>query len=583
MKHYLLILLAFLVFQIGSSQENTRTLIKIDDREISKDEFLRIYNKNKNITEDNQKSVDEYLDMFINYKLKVIEAENRGYDTMSSFIKEMNNYTIQLTDSYFNDDKIIDSLVVKAYERSLEEIKGRHLLLNISYKSPPKDTAVMYDSIMKIRHMIVSGKTFDEVLDEVSPDPRKKIGGKLGWFSAFRMVYPFEVAAYSLPVGEVSMPIRTKYGYHLFIVDGRRKNMGDIEAAHIMTLVRRNATDLEKEAARKKIEKAYAELTRGVSWDSVVVKYSEHKASARRKGYIGWLNSSNSPESILDTCFALDSGDYSRPFLSPYGYHIMKSMDHKLVPSFEEVKEDYERKLRSDSYIKMVMKNQVLDNIKNEYGFTSYKENIDSLFTLIDSSVYDKKWDPAVAKDLTKPVIVIGDKEFTQYDLAEYLSEKQSRIRKRSLNQWFYEQVTDFTENTLKDYERSRIPEKNPDLKHLLEEYHDGILLFNLTEDEVWQKAIEDTAGLEKYYNELPEKYSWDERIAITKYVYSDSSMITPLLKLARLKTKKKLTRQQISSKICDESHPECVEIREMKYEKGDNAITDSIDWKKGS
>ncbi len=583
MKNYLLILFTFLFIQIAFSQTDPQILMKIDGREIGKDEFLRIYNKNKNIAEDQQKTIDEYLDLFINYKLKVFEAENLGYDTMSSFINEMAKYTDQLTDTYLKDDDALDSLVVQAYKRSLEEIKGKHILLKIGKTSIPKDTLKIYNSIMEIRERLVAGEPFKKVIDEESLKWPTTIGGDLGWFTAFRMVYPFEVTAYNLAIGEVSMPVRTQFGYHIIIIDSHRKNRGEVETVQIMTVLPKNATDLEKESAKQKIEKAYAELQMGISWGDVVKKYSEHKATASKGGYIGWLSSSNAPAILLDSCFATDSGAYSQPFASEYGYHIIKPIKFKPILPFEEVKEDYKTKLRNNPYVNDITKDNILKGIKNEYGFEYFPKSTDTIFKLIDSTIYEDNWNTDFAKNLTDLVFTIGDKKFTQYDFTKYISKHKRNIKARPLERWFYLQIPDFINSNLMAYKRDKLPEKHPELKHLLEEYHDGILLFNLTEDEVWQKAIEDSAGLEKFYNDLPEKYSWNERIAITKYAYTDSSLIKPLLKIAKMKTRKNLNKEQINAQICNQEDANCVKIEDRKYEKGDNALADSLTWKKGS
>lgn len=582
MKKYFLIALTLFSIQFAFSQSESKTLMTIDNREISNDEFLRIYNKNKNIAEDLQKSVDEYIDLFINYKLKVIEAENLGYDTMSSFIKEMGDYTEQLTDSYINKKEILDTEVKEAYQRSLEEIKASHVLFRLGPNALPKDTLEVYNKIMGIRERLVAGEDFQTVIDEESLTTKDQIGQPLGWFSAFRMVYPFEIGAYNTPVGEISMPLRSQYGYHLILVEARRKNRGEVEAAHIMTMASDKSSDVEKEAAKQKIEKAYAELQQGASWDSVVYKYSEHKATAAKKGYIGWLNSTNSPEALLDSCFSVELGSYSQVTGSPYGYHIIKPLNYKPVPPFEEVKEEYLKKLRKDPTIKEISEDKIVQGIKKEYGFKFFAGNADTVLKLIDSTIYENKWDPGVAKDLHEPIITIGDKNYTQYDLAIHISKERRNLRAMELERWFYLILPEFIDNSVIDYERDKLPEKYPELKYLLEEYHDGILLFNLTEDEVWQKAIDDSVGIEKFYNELSEKYSWDERISITKYSYTDSLLIDPLLEVAKTKTKKDLSSKDIISKLCTEDDANCMKITDSKYEKGDNALVDSIPWKKG-
>ncbi len=576
MKKHFSLLVTLIVFQLLPAQE---ILLTIDEHPITKDEFLRIYNKNSSITAEDKKSVDDYLDLFINYKLKVIEAENLGYDTMSSFIKEMAGYTKQLAKPYTDNNEMIDSLVDEAYKRSLEEVNASHILLKLDKNALPKDTARVYNRIMAIRNRLMNGESWDEVVLSESPDTNNLIGGDLGWFSALRMVYPFESAAYNTPVGEISMPVRTEFGYHLVKVNGRRANRGEVFASHIMVTTPRNPSDLEIEAARKKINKAYAELQNGVPWDSVVLKYSEHRSTVNRGGKIGWLRTGNSPEALLDACFTLDSGQYSQPIQTQYGFHIIRPEQYKHVPLYDKNDEDFRKNVIQNSYVRELTKNQILKRIKKEYGFSFNEQNLEELYKVADSSLYTGNWNPGVTKDMLKPVFSIGDSTYTQYDIAKYIASVR-HSKRVGLNNSVYEKAIDYINDRIMNYEIDRLPDKYPEYKYLLEEYHDGILLFNLTEDMVWRKAVEDSAGLQKFYDELPEKYQWESRVAITKYSYKDSTLTDKLIKAAKSRLKKGLSTEDVSKLVCPEDTIPCVSFVELKYEKGDNAIADSIPWK---
>jgi peptidyl-prolyl cis-trans isomerase SurA len=582
MKNNISIFLLLIVSQLSFCQEKD-TLLTIDGNSIGTDEFLRIYNKNSSIAEENQKSIDDYLDLFINYKLKVIEAESLGYDTMKTFTKEMAGYTKQLAKPYLENNEALDSFIIEAYNRSTEEINASHILLRLDKNATPKQVDSVYKEIMRLRSEIISGKSFQQVIDENSPNPNDKIGGDLGWFSVFRMVYPFETGAYNTPVGEVSMPVRTEYGYHLILVNDRRPFRGEVMVAHIMTLLPKNATDLDKEAAWQKIQKAYAELEAGADWNETVEKYSEHKASIRKGGNVGWLHTGNAPEEILDIAFALDTGTYSKPFQTDYGYHIVKPLEFKSNPTFEEAKPEIEKKIRSTTDITTITRNQLLDRIKPEYGFNVYEDRMEPIYKLADSTMYLGTWNPDVAKNLVDTVFYIGDKVYTQYDIAKEIAKKRIISRNTSLENQIWSKVKKFIDDEIIAYEEGQLPEKYPEYKYLLQEYHDGILLFNLTEDKVWHKAIEDSIGLENFYNSLPEKYKWEKRIAMTKYTYSDSALFSPLMKAAKNRAKKGLDATAVSKVICPMDSLPCISFTELKYERGDNAVADSIAWVKGS
>ena len=577
MKRYFILLAAIALYQLLPAQE---ILLTIDDRPITKDEFLRIYNKNSSITTEDKKSVDEYLDLFINYKLKVIEAENQGYDTMPSFIKEMAGYTEQLAKPYFENDELADSLVKEAYQNHFYEINASHILIPLDRNALPKDTVKAYNRIMAIRDKIINNEeSWDDAIKNESPDPNNPIGGDLGWFTVLRMVYPFEAAAFNTPVGEISMPVRTEYGYHLIRVNAKRKNRGEVFAAHIAVTTPKNPSDLEIEAAKNKIDKAYAELQKGVPWDSVVIKYSEHRNTIKNGGKIGWLRTGNCPDTLLEACFVIDSGQYSGPIQTQYGFHIIKPLQYRKPPFYDLNDEEFKKKVVKNHYIEDMTETQELDKIKHDYGFAFYPENLEELYTVVDSSIFTKEWNPGVAKEMTKPVFSIGDSTYSQYDVAKYIAKVYVSKRGKLLNQ-VNNAVMNYIGKKIRNYEVTQLPNKYPDYKYLLEEYHDGILLFNLTEDMVWRKAVEDSVGLQKFYDELPEKYKWDSRILITKYSYKDSTLTETLVKAAKSRRKKSLTAQDISGIICPQDTIPCISFVELKYEKGDNAIADSIPWK---
>jgi peptidyl-prolyl cis-trans isomerase SurA len=583
MKTYFTLLIALITVQFSFAQESPDILMKIGDKSVTPEEFLRIYNKNSSIADDQKKSVDDYLDLFINYKLKVIEAENLGYDTIASFIKEMDGYTRQLAKPYLENNGPLDSFVLEAYQRTLEEINVSHLLLTLNVSAPPRDTLEVYNRILSIRDRIVNkGESWDEVIKAEST-PGNEIGGDLGWFGAFRMVYEFETAAYNTPVGQITMPVRTEYGYHLIKVNGRRKNRGELSVSHIMVIVPKNASELELSAAKEKIQNAYQELQQGTSWKDVVQKYSEHKKTLVRDGDLGWLKTGKVPDEILDAAFALDSGQYSQPISSEYGFHIVMKTGYKPVPTLESLRADYEKRVKTTSAVKNFTKGQILDKIKAENNYQFFENNLEPLYARLDSGIFSKTYNPEKAKDLTDPIFIIGDKTYTQYDVAKMISGRKFLANTPSFEISIRQRLFQMIDDKLYDYEISQLPRKYPEYRYLLEEYHDGILLFNLTEDKVWKLAVDDSAGLKNYYNSLPEKYKWEPRLAITKYTYKDSLLTSKLVKLAKKRVKSGLTAAEMSLTLCPNDSLPCVSFTEMKYEKGDNAIADSMKWAKGA
>jgi peptidyl-prolyl cis-trans isomerase SurA len=585
MKRTISILAAIVSFQFSFCQSGSQILLTIDSNKISQDEFLRIYKKNSNIETGEQKSVTEYLDLFINYKLKVIEAEKLGYDTVTAFTKELSGYQDQLSKPYMENNELLDYYTKEAYQRLTKEVNVDHILIKLNKDAPPSDTLVAYNEAMLIRKRLLAGEPFDAIAKANSNDPTvKQNGGKLGWFTVFQMVYPFENASYQLPVGLISMPVRSNFGYHIIRVNGIRPNRGSVFVSHIMCSVMPNASDKEKLAAKEKIQKAYDELQNGTPWETVVTKYSDHRATISRGGKLGWVQAGIVPDDFLDTCFSIDSGKYSKPFATIYGYHIVLCGGRKPVPPFSAVKDDFEKKIKSNEAIEEILRKKLLEQIKNEYGFKIYSDNIKALYAVIDSnSLKTGSWNYKTAQNMTDPVISIGSRQYSQYDLAKFLSPKifQNRGAKLSVSKDIW--TNEYIDNSLMGYEEEQLPIKNPDLKNLLDEYHDGILLFNLTEDKVWKKAVEDSVGLKNFYTQSTIKYQWKPRIQLAKYTYNDTAQTASLLKLAKKRVKNGGSAKELSASLCPKDSLPCLTIKDLKYEKGENPIGDSMIWKAGT
>lgn len=576
---------ALIILSLSLFSQSDNILMVIDGRKITADEFERVYNKNNNITPDaEQKSVDEYIDLFVNYKLKVIEAENLGYDTMKSFIDEFNGYTRQLAKPYLQNQEIKDKLVKEAYDRSLYEVDASHILIRVDENASPADTLKAYEKAMEIYSRIVAGEPFDEVAKATSDDPSVKENlGELGYFSAFRMVYPFETAAYNTSVGKVSKPIRTKYGYHIVKVNDKRPTKGSVEVAHIMTRIPQDASAPEIKAAKEKIDKAYHELMNGADWDGTVQKYSEHQRTREAGGSIGWLKTGQAPPEFLDPCFELDINGISKPIRTQGGFHIAKILNKKSAESFEEAKEKISNRVDNDPGRKEAIQILKDNELKEKYGFKMFANNADPVLNVLDSSIYDGRWDASLAKNLKDPVVKIADKVYSQYDFAQYLS-KLNRIKtlRKPFATIIGENLNTFASEKLNDYAMDQLPNENPEYKNLLQEYHDGILLFNLTNDKVWKRAQEDSAGLEKFYKTAT-KYKWNERIDVNIYKYTDNSFSAKLPKLAKKQVKKNLDQTFIMQNLCPDDSVPCVSLTNKTYEKGQDAIADKLTWSKGA
>ncbi|MBN2273241.1 MAG: peptidylprolyl isomerase [Bacteroidales bacterium] len=559
-------------------------LMTIGNEKVTKAEFERIYHKNNSSLVYENKSPKEYLDLFINFKLKVLEAKAQGYDTMSAFVKELKGYRDQLAKPYLQDKEKIQQMLDEAYDRTVNEVNASHILIRLNPNASPADTAKAYNKAMALRDSILAGKAFEDIAVAYSEDNsavRNK--GELGWFAAFRMVYPFENAAYNTPVGQISMPVRTRYGYHLIRNNGFRKSPGDILLSHIMLRVQPDADSATRQEAVETINKCYELLKQGEDFAALATKYSNDQASARYGGKLRWISSGELPVDIEEIVFALtDSGQFTEPMKSQFGYHIFMLRDKQPLKSFEELKSYLEGKMANDDRQKSTDL-MYIQKLKDEYGFTEYPENLDELIGMVDSSLYDGNWDPATAGPMIDPVFSIGDKDYSQLDFGNYIIQIKRYSKREPVETICRRRYNDFVNEKILDYETGKLDKKYPEFGYLMEEYHDGILLFNITDDKVWSKAVKDTAGLEKFYKKHKKQYKWQTRADISRYLTSDSSLVPNIVLYAPQRAAKGWSARDFNALVCGQDTLACVEVEDQKLEKGSDKNLDSMEWEKGT
>jgi peptidyl-prolyl cis-trans isomerase SurA len=565
---------------IAFSQKNKdKILLTIDDNNITLSEFERIYKKNNTSTQYDSKSVEEYLDLFINYKLKVMEAERLGYDTNKAFIKELNGYREHLIKPYLENNIIKERYMKEAYERTRTEVNVSHILVKFSQDNPsPEDTVEAYNRIQEIRDRIIAGEPFEDVARETSDDPSAMSnGGNLGWFTAFRMVYDFENASYNIPVGEISRPFRTSYGYHIIKVNDKRPSKGKIRLAHIMIRTDKNSEE-EVKKAKERIDNCYQLLQDGEEFGEVARKYSEDQSSARKGGKLRWIRSGILADSLENILYNMqDSGEYTEPMLLDFGWHIFQFMEKEPVGTYEEMKSELEENLKRNPRNKLIEKEEI-ETVKRDNNFVEYRNNLENIVELIDTSIYTGEWDYTISDDLIEPVFKIGDKEYLQKDLAEYIS--RGRYRKNmAFEDIVNKKYDEFVDKKVIEYEKSTLEERYPELRNLLKEYHDGILLFNLTDSMIWSKALKDTTGLEKFYESRKSDYMWEERVYASIYTVTDSSLIDQTRELALKRAREEISEEDLISELCADTLKKCIDIEDNKFEKNDNELIGRMVW----
>ena len=564
------------------AQEKDPVLLTVDGQNISLSEFEAVYKKNNRDEVVDYKDLEDYLELYINFRLKVREAEELGLDTVKKFIEELKGYQKQLAKPYLTDKEVTQNLVKEAYERSLKDVRASHILLKVGPDALPKDTLVVYNKIMDIRKQAEKGD-FAALAKKYSEDPSAKDnGGDLGWFSVLRMVYPFEAAAYETPKGKISMPVRTRFGYHIIKSYGNRDAQGEIATAHIMIKTGKEATEEDQAKAKEKIMEVKSLLDKGQNFEDLAKKYSEDKGSSTKGGVLPKFGTGRMVPAFEEAAFGLKAdGDYSEPILTDYGWHIIKRIERFPVPTFEEAEKDLSAKVAKDSRSEM-SKLSVLARIKKDYGFKETRAAVDELSKYLDDNLIEGKWNADTAKGLTKPVFSIGKKTYTQSDLSEYIGSHQSRRKPEALVVILNGLYNQFVEESLLAYEESQLPNKYPEYKALLKEYRDGILLFDLTDDKVWSKAVKDTTGLKAFHENNRDKFMWGKRLDAEIYYCQKDSIVEPLKAVLAKKLKKGKPGKEEILKEFNSNSKLNLRIEQGKYEENEEEVLANVKWEKG-
>jgi peptidyl-prolyl cis-trans isomerase SurA len=496
--------------------EDDKPIIRIGSTQVPFREFRYVYNKNNSNASDagTEKSVKEYVELYVNFKLKVMDAEKEGLDTTNSFKKELEGYRKQLAKPYLTDKAVTQKLVAEAYERMKEEVNASHILIKCDPKADPKDTLAAYNRIMELRKKILAGEDFAKLAKESSEDPSAKYNdGNLGYFTAMQMVYPFEDAAYKTAKGSISSPVRTQFGYHILKVSDRRPSQGQITVAHIMVRANPGMPAEDSLAARKKIFDIYERLKKGGNFSALALEFSDHGDSKTKGGILPPFGTGTMVPSFENASFALkDTGNYSSPFLTPFGWHIVKLVNRKTLEPLNDLKASLESKVSKDSRSEL-NRSILIAKLRKDNGFSENKLLLNYALSKADTNLTKGNWKYDMAdKRLDETLITIKEKKYSLRDFWKYAEKKQQKTDSKAPEYQMKLLYRNYSDDCVMEYEETHLGEKYEDYKMLVKEYRDGILLFTLMDQKVWTKALEDTAGLRQFHSGNRKKYTWGER-----------------------------------------------------------------------
>lgn len=538
MRYSICFILCFLfsaAHALTGNQQDDPVLIRINGKTITQSEFVQVYKKNNvDVQAIETKSVEEYLELYINFQLKVMEAKALEMHKDPEFIEELNGYRKQLARPYLTDDRLTEKMVEEALERMKTDVRASHILIEADEFASPADTLEAWTRAMELRDRILNGEAFDELARKYSDDPsardvpagpanpgRRGNSGDLGYFTVFNMVYPFESAAYNLSPGELSMPVRTAFGYHLIRVTDKLPAMGRARVAHIMMMTPVGADEDRLENAEKAIFEHYEALMQGADFGELARQYSEDRSSAPQMGEMPPFTSNRMvPEFIKALSKLHESGQISEPVRSQFGWHIIRLLEKEGPDTTEAFLPVVRERVTRDQRAQL-SRQAVVEKLKTEYGFEEDPDALEQMHEVVDESIFAGNWDVSLAADYSDLLFSFGPWEYSQQDFAQYLYRNQTQRPPMEIGVYLNGMYHDFVREKLLDYEESQLEDKHPSFKALMQEYHDGILLFELTDRTVWSKAAADTVGLKAFYEDHSDNYSLEK--SVTAAIYSTS------------------------------------------------------------
>ena len=513
-KFLFFLLVSFFSISISAQINDNDVLFTVDNDKVLASEFIRVYNKNLDLVKDeSQKDIDNYLELFINYKLKLQEAKKLGFNEKPEYIRELSNYRKQLAKNFLTDSQATDELVKEAYERVSYEVNASHVLIRVSEDAPAEDTLKAYNEILKLRDQVLK-EGFEAVKNKVH-NGQTIFAEDLGYFGGFRMVYPFESAAFNTPVGELSQPFRTRFGYHIVKIFDKRKSKGEVEVAHILISKQKKADDSISQNPEQRINDIYTKLQQGENFESLAKQFSEDKNSASKGGKLSPFNSGQlNSKTFEETAFNLENqGDYSKPVETDLGWHIIKLINKKPVESFENMKGQLELKVKRDSRSNLINE-AFVKKIRDHYKVTDNYEALQYFNTIVTDSFYKRKWEIPENLNKEKHLNSIGEKQLTYLDFANYLKNAQRKLRnQKPLELVVKDNYKEFIDSHVLKYYEDNLENENKEFSNIVDEYRDGLLLFDLMESEIWNAAKKDSMAVKDYYEKNKEDYFVNERV----------------------------------------------------------------------
>lgn len=582
-------LFLFITLSLGISvlaQNNTtkEILFTVDGKPYFTDEFERVYKKNLDLVkDDSQKELDQYFDLFIGYKLKINKAYKLGLQNGTQYQNELKSNREQLSKKFLSDTKVTKELVQEAYNRMLKEIKASHILLTVDENAAPEDTLKVYNQILDIRKRAMNGESFGDLAVNLSQDPSAKENkGDLGYFTVFKMLYDFESEAYKTASGQVSKPVRTRFGYHIIKVEDIRDNRGEVTVAHIMIMNPKVKEDMaENEKVKNTIFDIYKKLQQGEKFEDLAKQFSEDKSSANKGGILKKFGTGQlSSNEFENVAFSLSKElPISEPFQTEFGWHIVKFIDKHPVKSFDKLQLDIENKVSRDDRSRLIAASMT-EKLRNKYKVKRDDKLYLKLSKAVNNDFYKEKWElPKDLKPYENSLFSINNSKFKGTDFLSFVKAQQkSGAAVKPITKLVDNLYRKYVDEQLNVYYKDNLENEVPEFSAVMDEYRDGLLLFDLMEKEIWEKSKKDSIGLKKFYDNNFKNYQWKNRYDLVLI----SSTKQDIAKKASKLLKQDKTADFIKDKLNVKGGEVNVMVKEGIFEYDNEALPKNIDSKLG-
>ncbi len=564
-----LLLLALITSFTIDAQKKEDALFTYGGIGVSKKEFLRMYTKNINNQKPDfsEKAIREYLTLYSRFKMKVAEANALRIDTLANIESELGTYKKQLAKTYLTDTEMKNKLIKEAYDRSKKDVRIAHILISTPRNND--DTLSAYRKIDSLYKAITVNKADFAVIARMFSEDKQSgsNGGDIGFITPLQIVYPFENVAYNTPVGSVSKPFKTIYGYHIIKKLEERQARGEIQVAQILVNVKKSGGEEGERIGKARIDSVYLMLKKGQSFESMVEKYSDDKFSLNSKGVLASFGVGQMLPIFEDAAFSLKKpGDISEPIKTEYGYHIVKLMSKTPLKPFDSVKTDLGKRIEKDSRTD-IARIEYTEKVKTKLNFKEYPIALNEIIAAInDSTLMNGTYNANEYAKYKKPLFTMSDVEITQADFANYLEAFTKAKMYGKKDPTLRSLYKTYADKALNDYQENRLVDENEDYRNLLTEYRDGIMLFELTDKSVWSKASMDTTGLNEFYANNKAKYQWGPSVKGTIYKANDEETAKMLVK--QLNNPKNTNSDDILKAVSEAGAQNKLVAENGKYEK---------------